>query len=164
MRCGLLIFISVVGLAARTPAQDPVTRSAAADSALVRYAGAVIIEKLAYAMSSAAHTTNQRWWLMTFPPSNVPSLWTELRSFLKNALHGRDSVATDSAGDFLSVGSVRLLDNVMTFHVVIGRVQRCKGEWRGNDQAYDVRTELSGGTWMYPTVKLGIESYSPSCW
>ena len=161
MTCTMLALLAATTLAR---AQAPVARDGSADSALVRYAGQLIIERLAPSMSSAAHDTTQSWWTMRFPPSHVPAMWDDLRAYLSKALRARDSVASDSTRAFIDVGHVQNGDNVMTFRVTIGVAQRCNGAWRGNDHTYFVRTERSGGTWMWPTVQNGPHSYSASCW
>lgn len=164
MRGLILGVVLVVAVASPTYAQAPIHHDASADSAQVRYAGIVIFRQLAPALAEAAQDTTRHWWRVQLPTSRVPRLWENLRGHLVKALHARDSVATDSTMGYVVVGDPRLDGNVMTFTVTIGTGQRCGGSWRGNDQDYFVRTERSGGTWMWPTVSQGGHGYSASCW
>lgn len=156
--------VALLLAAAPVAAQAATARTAAADSALVRYAGVVLIEKLAPALSEAAHDTTSQWWTMEFPASSVPGMWEELRNFLTGALHARDSLPRDRGRGFLVVRSVTMHASAMSFEVMVGGAQLCEGSWRGNDRTYLVRSEFSGRTWMWPTVTSGPHSYSPSCW
>lgn len=152
-------------LAVTTPArsQEPIAHDARTDTVLVRYAGMVVLEHLAQAMSAAAHDSTRHWWKIRLPTSPAPALWENLRGYLTKVLYARDSVATDSAFRFVAVDDVRIEGNVMTFTVVIGGAHRCREMWLGNDQAYHVRSEREGTSWMWPRVSRGAHGYSPSC-